>query len=263
MDENELREAMRSTMVLTPEPPPMESAASLTAGRRAVRRRTTIAGAAAVTALATLGVAVVSPSLRTDTEPAPWAAVPSTIPDPADSKPTWPIDGNGLPQEDATARSGVHYEQAKRVQTTILDAVPDGLTVRTALGSHQAAVERDGTWTYQGVVAVTHDNRTGRLLAEVRTAGNTLPQDPCALTHTFWNLAGDCSLTTVGMSTVGVVTTSGDDRIDQVAAYRHADGTVVFMAQARKSGSLEPLADLPLTAEQLAAAAADRRFLLE
>jgi hypothetical protein len=64
-----------------------------------------------------------------------------------------------------------------------------------------------------------------------------------------------------------VVKPAGDDRIDQWAAYRHADGTVVYAAQSRHAtfggSDLRPLTELPLTVQQLAALAADPKFDLE
>jgi hypothetical protein len=56
-----------------------------------------------------------------------------------------------------------------------------------------------------------------------------------------------------------------DDRgFDQWAVYRHPDGTVVYVAQAKRSlvGQGTPLTALPLMAEQLAGLAADERFHL-
>ena len=57
-----------------------------------------------------------------------------------------------------------------------------------------------------------------------------------------------------------------DDRIDQWAAYRYPDGTVVYTAQSRTGvngpSSLKPLATLPLTVQQLAAMAVDPKLHL-
>ncbi|MEU7904609.1 hypothetical protein [Actinoplanes sp. NPDC049118] len=277
MNENDLREAMRSTLVITPEPPPMDSAAAVTAGRRAVRRRMTLAGAGAATVLVALGVAAAGPGLRLVPGGSPWAGPgpTPTIPAPADTKPSWPIDGDGKPQEDATARSGERYEQGRRVLDGILAVVPDGYTTPTGdagdgipLRDHQAAVEGDGSWGYLASAAVARDKGTGRLLVEVHTADNTLAKEPCALARQFWGMGGTCEETKVGAARIGVVVAPGSDsRLDQWAAYRYPDGIVVFVAQARTAtnadSGMKPLAELPLTVPQLAALAADPRFHLE
>ncbi|MEU4217758.1 hypothetical protein [Actinoplanes sp. NPDC026623] len=279
MNENDLREAMRSTLVATPEPPPMDSATALTAGRRAARRRMTLAGAGAATVLATLGIAAAGPGLNLlpGDHTTPWAAPASepAIPLPTDTKPSWPIDGDGRPQQDATARSGLRYEQGKRVLNGILAVVPDGYVTPTGnagdgipLQDHQAAVEGDGSWGYLASAAVAKDKGTGRLLVEVHTKDNKLAKEPCALAREFWGLGGTCERTTVAKATVGVVVTPGTDRrLDQWAAYRYPDGTVVFVAQSRSAtnfeSGLKPLDELPLTVPQLAALATDDRFHLQ
>ena len=286
MNENDLREAMRASLTVGP-PPPMESAAAVAAGRRAVRRRTTLAGAGAAAVLVAVTALAVNPGLRLVSGGgdggAPWAGpgAPSAYPTPSgagdDTKPAWPTDGSGQPQEDATARSGERFEQGKKLLDELLAVVPDGWSKpdgTTAddnpLRSHQAAVEGDNTgktWGYLASAAVAKDGETGRLLAEVHTKDNGLPTEPCELARQFWGLGGDCELTTVGAAQVGLATApSGDGRIDQWAAYRHPDGIVVYLAQSRTAsngeGGLKPLTDLPLTAAQLAALATDDRFHL-
>ena len=57
-----------------------------------------------------------------------------------------------------------------------------------------------------------------------------------------------------------------DNRIDQWAAYRYPDGTVVYVAQSRSAvngdSNLQPLTTLPLTVPQLAALAVNPKFHL-
>ena len=71
---------------------------------------------------------------------------------------------------------------------------------------------------------------------------------------------------TVGRAKVGVVRAEDGEQMEQWAAYRHPDGIVVYVAQAREaqseSGTLKPLKDLPLSAPELAALAVDDRFHL-
>ncbi|MFI7542061.1 hypothetical protein [Actinoplanes sp. NPDC049599] len=290
MNENDLREAMRASMTITP-PPPMESAVAVAAGRRAVRRRATLTGAGAaaavlaVTALAVPGLRLTSGAGGGDS---PWAGQPpaatGSVPaplgtPPADeaTKPVWPLDGDGQPQEDATARSGERYNQGKELLAQLLTAVPDGWTAPQGdaapglrLRDHQAQVEGDNsgrTWSYLASAAVAKDGRTGRLLAEVHTKDNGLPTDPCALARQFWGMGGTCTVVTVGKKKVGVTKAApGDDRLDQWAAYRHSDGTVVYVAQSKYAANVEtalkPLKELPLSRQELAGVATDDRFHL-
>lgn len=68
--------------------------------------------------LVALGAAAAGPGLLPASGGGtPWAGPASTpaTPAPADTKPTWPIDGDGKPQQNATARSGLRYQQGKRV----------------------------------------------------------------------------------------------------------------------------------------------------
>ncbi len=269
MNENELREALRATMTLTP-PPPMDSATAVTAGRRAVRRRAALAGAGTVGAAVVLTLAVAPAVLRAGADAVPAGPLPSQT----STEPVWQLDGNGKPQEDATSRFGPRYEQGALLLTELLEAVPDGWTAPVgtaadgvALRDHQARVGGDNsgtTWAYSAGAAVAKDGRTGRLLVEVHTPGNDLPAEPCALAVTFWGMSGDC---TVDPSGAGVVNAPGNDRVQQWAAYRHPGGVVVFVAQSRYATfgepGLEPLRDLPLPAGELAALAAGERFALD
>jgi hypothetical protein len=297
VNENELRAAMRVATTTAP-PPEMSSAAALTAGRRAVRRRTALTGAGAaaglvaVTALAVnLGVPLLTGS--PDDLPAGAAAAPTPTPTAGavqvhpsggaaptgeNTDPVWPTDGSGQPQEDATARSGERYEQAKTLLGRVLSAVPDGWTTPTGqavdgseLRYHQAQVEGDNTgatWGYMAHAAVQKGGRTGRLLAEVHTRNNGLPTEPCALAQQFWGMQGECEVVTVGRVKVGVVVEPATDRrFDQWAAYRHPDGVVVYVGQSRNASnagtSSTSLKELPFPARDLAALATDEGFHLE
>jgi hypothetical protein len=295
VNENDLREAMRASMTITP-PPPMASAVAVAAGRRAVRRRATLAAAGGTAVVIAVTALAVQSGLRPDAGgdggDSPWAgqptaaptAVDGSVPAPlgtpstgADTKPAWPLDGDGEPQEDATARSGERYNQGRELLTQVLAVVPDGWTAPEGdaapdlpLRDHQAQVEGDNTgktWGYLASAAVAKDGRTGRLLAEVHTKGNGLPAEPCALAREFWGMGGACTVVTVGSAKVGVANAPADDgRIDQWAAYRHPDGIVVYVAQSRQAAAadtdLKPLKSLPLSQQQLAALAVDDRFHL-
>ena len=281
MNETDLREAMRAATTTAP-PAAMNSAAALAAGRRAVRRRNTlvgVGGAATLVALTALAVNLGLPRSASDGDNFVPAARPSVAPTPseADTKPAWPVDGNGQPQQDATARSGEHYNQGKELLDKVLAVVPDGWTTPTGSSSdgsplrdHQAQVIGDNgkpPWEYQAFAAVAKDGKVGRLLAQVEMPGNGLPKEPCALTRTFWGMRGDCQVKTVGEHRVGVVVkATGDDRFDQWAAYRYADGVVVYVAQSRNESnsgtSSKALKGLPFSVDGMAALAVDARFHL-
>jgi hypothetical protein len=272
VDEDELRAAFRTTMTMKT-PPPMGSAVAVAAGHKAVRRRTAWAGAGLTAFLVAATSVAVAAGLGPHQQPMNTAALPSAAPTPGDGKPSWPLDGDGKPQEDATARSGLRYQQGVKLLGLVTHAVPAGWTRPTgktdsglSLQDNQALVEGD-SWTYSASAAAAKNGRTGRLMAEVHTVGNGLPAgDPCKLARTFWSMNGDCQVVTAGSAKVGVVVTSSDDRVDQWAAYRYPDGTVVYIAQSRQAAngtsSLKPLTKLPLTVPQLAALATDPKFHL-
>ncbi|UQU66515.1 hypothetical protein COUCH_09735 [Couchioplanes caeruleus] len=293
MNENDLREALRATMTAARTPPPMESAAAVAAGRRAVHRRAwTGAGATAAVVAAVL---VAGPLIAGGDggsrsgggpvqaggppRPMPTASAPATVTGApsdagAETKPSWPLDGDGRPQEDATARSGERYEKGRQLLDVLLTVVPEGYTKPEGtardgipLRDHQAAVEDHNSWGYLASAAVADGTGTGRLLAEVHTRGNGLPAGPCELAAEFWGLGGDCHVVRVGRARVGVATPSGSDtRISQWAAYRHPDGIVVYVAQSRTATNAEPglapLKKLPLSGPDLAKLAVDPRFHL-
>lgn len=279
MNENDLRDALRTVVTSAATPPPMNSAPVVAAGRRAVRRRAAVIGAGAAVAVVATSALVAGPLLGHGGGGTPFGAAgaPPTgtlpAPRPANTKPSWPAGPDGKPQEDATATVGPRYERGKLLQERVLAAVPDGWTAPTGtavedlpLRDHQAMVE--GTaWHYQASVTVARNGRSGRLLVEVRTVDDGLPTEPCALARAFWGMGGDCQVRTVKGEKVGVVVQPGsDDRFDQWAAYRHRDGVVVHVAQSRRSANIEdapsPLTELPLTVQQLADLATGEQFHL-
>jgi hypothetical protein len=267
MNENDLREALHTTVLVAPAPPPMDSAIALGAGRRTVRRRR-VAMAAAVAAVTFVAVGAGLPQLG-GAAPFVPAAQPSTPPAPSvtDPKPSWPA-----PQEDATAKSGPRAEQGQKVLDGILALAPSDYTTPGGesagypMRDRQAAIDGPA-WSYQARAALAKDGGTGLLLVEVHTKGNGLPAEPCALARTFWGMPGTCQVVRVGQAKVGVVVEPGaDKRLDQWAAYRYPDGTVVFAAQSRSlkmgGAGLSPLAKEPLSVPQLAKVATDTRFRL-
>ena len=161
-----------------------------------------------------------------------------------------------------------------------MSVTPDGYTAppnpanlspdQMPLRSHQATFEGKGNgvdmWRYMSWAALALGEQMGRLLVEVQTPGREMPAEPCALAQQFWGMEGECQVLTVGTAQVGVVVQPGSDqRFDQWAAYKHPDGGVVFVAQAKEIfGADRPaLAALPFTIFQLANLATDERFHLK
>ncbi|MFG3640740.1 hypothetical protein ACGF3C_10790 [Micromonospora sp. NPDC047762] len=276
MNEQELREGLRSEMAETTPPPPLSTTAALGAARRTqFRRRALLAslGSAAVV-LAVTGFAAVATPDGHVYRPAGQGPLASP-----DTKEPWPTGPNGQPQEDRTARAGSKYDQGVHLLTEAVSVIPSGYSTpedppnqsaeERTLRTHQAQFEDkvDGVdvWSYSSSVAVAQGEGTGRVIVEVHAAGNPLPTEPCDLAQTFWSMRGECQVETVGAVRVGVVVRpTDDDRLDQWSAYRHPDGVVVFVAQAARLDESRPgLTKLPFSVPQLAALAADERFHLK
>ncbi|MGS2615632.1 hypothetical protein ACVCAH_14070 [Micromonospora sp. LZ34] len=278
MNGEELREALRSTMAATIPPPPLSTTATLGAARRArVRRRTAWActGSAAVVLAVAGATAIGTPGAGGFSPAGPG---PQAIPHPSVTQP-WPTGPDGRPQEDRTARAGSRHDQGRRLLDEVVSVVPAGYTTpenpanqpadQFPLRDHQAQfvdrVNGVDVWSYTSWAVLAQGERTGRLLVEVHTAGNTLAAEPCPLARQFWGMQGECEVVTVGATQVGVVVRPGhDDRFDQWAAYRHPDGVVVFVAQVADLGHERTgLTTLPFSVPQLAALAVDERFHLQ
>ncbi|MFE9919970.1 hypothetical protein ACFYPG_32915 [Micromonospora sp. NPDC005553] len=276
MNEQELREGLRSEMAETTPPPPLSTTAALGAARRThFRRRALLAslGSAAVV-LAVTGFAAVATPDGHIYQPAGQGPLASQ-----DTKEPWPTGPDGQPQEDRTARAGSKYDQGVHLLTEAVSVIPSGYSTpddppgqsaeERTLRTHQAQFEDkvDGVdvWSYSSSVAVAQGEGTGRVIVEVHAAGNPLPTEPCDLAQKFWGMKGECQVETVGPVRVGVVVRpSSDDRLDQWSAYRHPDGVVVFVAQAARLDESRPgLTKLPFSVPQLAALAADERFHLK
>ncbi|MET8090318.1 hypothetical protein [Micromonospora sp. NPDC005220] len=280
MNEQELREGLRSEMAGITPPPPLSTEATLGKARRThFRRRAVLAslGSAAVV-LAVAGFAAVATPDGHVYQPAGQG--PLASPDGSEeTKEPWPTGPDGQPQEDRTARAGSKYDQGVHLLTEAVSAVPAGFTApedppgqpaeQRTLRTNQAQFEdRVGdvdVWSYFSSVAVAQGKGTGRVIVEVHDAGNPLPTEPCALAQQFWGMRGECQVETVGTAQVGVVVRpTGDEQLDQWSAYRHPDGVVVFVAQAARLDESRPaLTKLPFSVAQLAALAVDERFHLK
>ncbi|MET8359685.1 hypothetical protein [Micromonospora sp. NPDC005171] len=280
MNEEELREGLRSEMAGTTPPPPLSTTAALGAARRTHFRRRAVwasLGSAAVVLAVTGFAAVATPDGHVYQPAGQW---PRATPDASgDTKEPWPTGPDGQPQEDRTARAGSKYDQGARLLTEAVSVVPAGYTTpedppnqsteQRTLRTHQAQFEDKvngvDVWSYSSSVAVAQNKGTGRVIVEVHDAGTPLPTEPCALAQTFWGMRGECQVETVGTTRVGVVVRSGsDDRLDQWSAYRHPDGVVVYVAQGVRLDESRPaLTKLPFSVPQLAALAVDERFHLK
>ena len=280
MNEEELREGLRSEMAGITPPPPLSTTAALRAARRTHFRRRALwasLGSAAVVLAVTGFAAVATPDGRVYQ---PAGQGPLAPPDASgDTKEPWPNGPDGRPQEDRTARAGSKYDQGVHLLNEAVSVVPSGYTTpedppgRSAeertLRTHQAQFEDKvngvDVWSYSSSVAVAQGEGTGRVIVEVHDAGNQLPTEPCALAQEFWGMQGECQVETVGAAQVGVVVRPGDDdRLDQWSAYRHPDGVVVFVAQGVTLDESRPaLTKLPFSVPQLAALAVDERFHLK
>ncbi|GLZ38305.1 hypothetical protein [Actinokineospora sp. NBRC 105648] len=288
MDEHEVRHALRGAMDGMATPPAMNSSAVLDAAKHDQRRRrATLAGLGSAAAVAAIAAgAVLLPGLGgTDSGPAvaegavgtittsPSATSRSTKP----TKPTRTGTTSGTMSPGGhTQSSGPQEDLAVRLTDTLLGSVPAGLTSPPgvmgeslqgpwALRHHQATTGEGGVgWEYQAHIPVgTGDGKWGRLSAEVHHGESAL--DGCALTQSYWGMGGTCSLVDVDGKKVGVVTKPGvDKRLDQWAAYKHPDGTVVFLAQAKGyfAAQLPGIANEPFTVEQLARLTTEPKFTL-
>ncbi|WP_433263546.1 hypothetical protein ACQPWR_26520 [Micromonospora vinacea] len=274
MNEQELREGLRSEMAGMTPPPPLSTTAALGAARRTHFRRRAVWASfgSAVVVLAVAGFAAVATPDGHVYQPAGQGPLA-----PPDTKEPWPTGPDGQPQEDRTARAGSKYEQGIHLLAKAVSIVPAGFTAPEdppgrsdpTLRTHQAQFEAEvngvDVWSYLSSVAVAKGKGTGRVIVEVYDAPNPLPTEPCELAQKFWGMRGECRVETVGAARVGVVVRpSDDDRLDQWSAYRHPDGSVVFVAQGVRLDESRPaLTKLPFSVPQLAALAVDERFHLK
>ncbi|GIF36743.1 hypothetical protein [Actinoplanes xinjiangensis] len=283
MDENELRAALRDTITHHPEPPPMESKSAIAAARRKASRRNLLAGVGSAAAILGITLALIpgqgkvggGTGMQVAAEPSgavqpfpvetpSWAGTtPSGL---AKTEPSWPAENSG----DATADSGQHYQNGKKLLTSVLGVVPDGYTAKSGnttdgvpFRSHQSTIEGD-FWRNMAAVAIGKGAGVGELLVEVSEPGNGLPKDACALTKQFWGRGGNCTPVTVGNAKVGVIHEGAGTAW---AGYRHSDGTVVYVMQSTSptyadptANGLRPLAGLPLTDAALAELATHPSF---
>jgi hypothetical protein len=276
MTEQMLREALRDAMAESAAPPSMSSAVMVRTARQArTRRRVGWSGAGCAALAATIAVtAAVLPGAAgpgatlNDAGGPPHPAMTPPVVTPSGTAEPFPTGPDGTPQQDRTATAGVRYEQGTHLLEALLTVVPAGYAVAEKYHQAQFADRVNGVdvWEYLASAQVGKGGGTGQLVADVYTRANRMTGGPCALAQLFWGMAGKCQVQAVGTEQVGVVTqpTDRDRRMDQWAAYKYPDGTVVFVGQAAQllDGG-RALAALPLTVLQLAALAVDERFHLQ
>ncbi|GAB3860264.1 hypothetical protein ACFPIJ_27925 [Dactylosporangium cerinum] len=296
MNEDDFRVSLRDALDSSTPPPPMSPAAAVTTGRRAVRRRNVVAGGAAVAVTAVVVAVAVGvagggsgsaaphqvgapPSVAgtAGTAASAGATAGLTPPAPGDTKEVFPTGADGQPQQDRTARAGHKFDQGEQLMKDLLAIVPAGYTALDNPGTDQLVPSRmsqaqfenkvggKDAWSYLATTQIGKNGGVGQLLVTVYEPGLIgASGDMCAVAGAFWTAPATCKLvTTTAGVTVGVATGTSDG-YDQWAAYRHADGTVVFLAQdkadERPGGGDKALAALPLPEDRLAALVTDERF---
>ncbi|WP_405059255.1 hypothetical protein OG474_41925 [Kribbella sp. NBC_01505] len=287
MNEEDLKEALQDAMVRSSPPTSMDPASALEQARLVrKRRRTAWAAVAGVTlavgALAgpTLIINLTSnasdqmvaggPSgLPSSTAPADTPKPASTIlPSTRKSEDPWP-EG----QSDRTATTGPRADRSVTLMRDLSSAVPagfttpdlkyeDGRSMRWPQTQYASGDGEPARWDYMATIPVQKDKQVGQLLVLSTTPDGKPAGDVCELAQQFWGGKGTCAVVDVAGKKVGVVTTKGQDSYDSWAAYRYDDGTVVTLAQAKKTDdSSRPALKQPIfTAGQLAEQVTSEKF---
>ncbi|ONI79790.1 hypothetical protein ALI144C_23910 [Actinosynnema sp. ALI-1.44] len=285
MNEQELRDGLRDTMAASSPPPSMNPTEALDTAKRAhKRRRATWAGlgaGATVVALAAGTVFALTPSGESLPIDAATGGVPTHGNGPVDTtKTTWPNN-----QPDRTQHNGPQADKAAGVLATLKAALPDTLKVDENL-THQGSGNKvtmsqaqfanyygpgnqQQAWEYAAVVSLTRaaapNGGHGHVIVQVNPPGNegSSSTDVCTLASAFWSSEGPCQTRVVQGKTVGVTTKGERASLDNVAAYRYEDGTVVWVAQSKDASSSQSTGSMsqpPLTADQLAQLALNPAF---
>lgn len=290
MNEEDLNEALHDVIVRSSPPPSMDPARTLDRARRTrQRRRVAWAGVAVVPLVVAVGA---GPTLvgsyldnqsaeqtvasgTTTTQPAstPTTQLSSTPQRVSSAAPTTRKTGDPWPegQTDRTATTGPRAVRAVTLMRDLSSSVPAGFTTpdlkypdgrkmrwpQTQYASNDG--ERD-YWEYLASIPVQKNDRVGQLLVQSITPDGKPAKDPCKLQ--LWGETGSCTIVDVDGKKVGVVTTNGRGSFDQWAAYRHDDGTVTYLAQAKRSDHPErsSLTEPAFTTRQLAELATSAKF---
>ncbi|MFC6160114.1 hypothetical protein [Kribbella jiaozuonensis] len=287
MNEDDLSEALHDVMVRSSPPPSMDPAHALDQARRARKRRTAVLAAAAVATLVVgigAGPALVAHHTGGRSTGQMVAGVPSTspsVPTPRATStllpkaPTTRKSGDPWPegQVDRTASAGPRADRAVTLMQDLSSSVPagfstpdvkypDGRAMRWPQAQYASNDGEQDYWEYQAIIPVQKDNRLGQLLVQATTPTGKPATTPCKLAGEFWGGSGTCTVMDIGGKKVGVVTAKGHHSYDQWAAYRYDDGTVVVLAQSRKTDreGRSPLTQPVFTTRQLAELAMSPKF---
>ena len=288
MNEEDLNEALHDVMVRSSPPPSMDPAHALEQGRRARRRRRVAwAGVAVVPLVVGVGagpalvanytgnrsagqmVASGTSTTQPVSTPPPVSTVtPTTTPTTRKTNDPWP-DG----QVDRTATAGPRAARSVTLMNELSSSVPpgfstpnlkypDGRSMRWPQSQYASNAGEQDYWEYKASIPVQKDDRVGQLLVQSTTPDGKAAMDPCKLAQKFWGGTGPCTIVDVGGKKVGVLTTNGRGSYDQWAAYRHDDGTVVYLAQAKQSDDQRrsPLTQPVFTKNQLAELVTSAKF---
>ncbi|MFI7678459.1 hypothetical protein [Actinophytocola sp. NPDC049390] len=293
MSEQDFRDALRRTMDTATAPPPMSDAPVLEAAHRDRRRRRTLwasAGTAAVVAAIAVGVVVVAPSKSGgdgvqvgNQPPGPRStqdvATPTSANEQTGGSAVAEDDTETLPpgMTDRTQRSGPQHERGVALAVALDDVVTAagfgapgdlegngdlaGSRLKHDQANYDGKVDGVEKWSYMAATPVTKGSGVGEMIVEVRTVDEQA--SGCELAP-MWGIDGQCREVMVDGKKVGVTSVNHPDQehLDQVAAYRHDDGTVVYVAQSLDYGFTNhpALTELPFTPQQLATLATDNRF---
>ncbi|WP_410790647.1 hypothetical protein [Kribbella sp. C-35] len=292
MNEEDLNEALHDVIVRSSPPPSMDPARALEQARRARKRRRAAWGVAAVVPLVVgigAGPALVanltgdrsvgqmvaggpgatpSTSPSASTPPPVTTVAPSTAPKTRKTGDPWP-EG----QVDRTATAGPRADRAVTLMNDLTSALPPGFTspnlkypeggpMRWPQSQYASNDGEPDYWEYMASIPVQKDNRVGKLLVQSTTPDGKPATDPCQLAKKFWGGTGTCAVVDVNGKKVGVLTTKGGGDYDQWATYRYDDGTVVYLAQAKKNDRTDraPLTQQVFTPRQLAELVTSPKF---
>jgi hypothetical protein len=174
---------------------------------------------------------------------------------------------------DRTASAGPRADRAVTLMNDLSAAVPpgfstpnlkypDGRSMRWPQAQYASNDGEQDYWEYQAIIPVQRGERVGQLLVQSTTPTGKPAIALCTLAQQFWGGTGTCTVMNVGGKQVGVVTTKGHDSYDQWATYRYDDGTVVNLAQAKKTDreGRSPLTQPVFTTRQLAELATSAKF---
>jgi hypothetical protein len=282
MNEQDLKRAFENVVVASSPPPSMDPGRALDVARKAQsRRRSSLVGA--VVAMLVVGVGLgtafaLNPKGTTEYMTGAAASSSSSSAGMPDTLwgDEWPVG-----QSDRTATNGPQADRGTQLLNLAKASVPAGydtpdlkykdpsmyggmLHAQAQISTNKG--ETPEIWQYTAYVPVRKGDKVGRLTVQVSMPNPADPTDPCELSKRFQGQKdAGCKIYEVAGKQIGVASPA---RLDQSAsnwtAYRAANGwTVTVMQEAEYSYSGYPALDgLPFLAPELAALAADPKFLL-